>query len=110
MSYEKQALKQYLIELKAIKKMVGAEKKKTKLEEGQTDEGDLGYTYSEMEPAIRFCLKHYDKMDEIATVYRYKKSYGNINFKIVDFVWKRHVANRHKHIAPPVIKMRDKLK
>jgi NAD+ synthase len=64
------------------------------LEENQTDEKDLGYTYDEMEPAIRFCLANYDIMDKVEKT------------EIVDFVWNRHVVNKHKHVAPPAIRLR----
>jgi NAD+ synthase len=60
----------------------------------QTDEGDLGYTYDRMEPAIRFCLEHYDEMEKL-------------EFDAVTaFVWNRHRLHRHKHQAPPVISLR----
>lgn len=65
------------------------------LEENQTDENDLGYTYSEMEDAVRYCMENY----------------GNVahqgNDEVTDFIWQRHLANRHKHLAPPVIHLRQ---
>lgn len=67
------------------------------LEDGQTDEKDLGYTYDEMEPAIRFCIKNYNKMDEIA----------QSQSEIIKFVWNRHILNKHKHEAPTVVKIRS---
>lgn len=65
------------------------------LEKNQTDEGDLGYSYDEMEKSVRFCLENYDstseqKLDEITA-----------------FVWQRHKTHKHKHEAPPVIKLRS---
>jgi NAD+ synthase len=65
------------------------------LQEDQTDEADLGYTYNEMEKGIRFCLDHYETMadhdlDDVTT-----------------FVWDRHIAHKHKHEAPPVIELRS---
>ena len=65
------------------------------LVEDQTDEADLGYTYDEMEMGIRFSLNNYDDMlcqdvDEVTT-----------------FVWQRHMAHKHKHEAPVVIKLRS---
>lgn len=62
------------------------------LEDEQTDEIDLGYTYDEMEPAIRFCLANYDsirieQLDEVTS-----------------FVWRRHLANKHKHEAAVVVR------
>jgi NAD+ synthase len=65
------------------------------LEDGQTDEGDLGYSYDEMEASIRFCLEHYDSMA------------GRKLDGVTRFVWQRHLANRHKHRAPPVIPLRQ---
>lgn len=64
------------------------------LEDGQTDEADLGFTYNEMEKGIRICLKNYDEMEAM------KKD------EITTFVWNRHRAHKHKHEAPPVIKAR----
>jgi NAD+ synthase len=67
------------------------------LEDNQTDEGDLGYTYDAMEAGIRYCLQHEAEMgaaeDGVDDITR--------------FVWKRHQAHRHKHEAPPVITVRD---
>lgn len=64
------------------------------LESGQTDEGDLGYTYNTMEKGIRFCQEHYDNManEEMDEVTR--------------FVWNRHLTQKHKHEAPVVIQTR----
>lgn len=64
------------------------------LEDNQTDEQDLGHTYNDMEKGIRTCLQNYNsmplpEMDEITS-----------------FVWQRHLAHKHKHEAPPVIKTR----
>ncbi len=59
--------------------------------ENQTDEDELGYSYNEMEPAIRFILKNYDNIDETTL--------SDIEL----FVWKRHITNKHKHEAPQVI-------
>jgi len=64
------------------------------LEPGQTDEEDLGYSYNEMEPAIKFCLANYDRMDFVMWD------------EIVDFVWKRHLENKHKHEMSKVINLK----
>ena len=64
------------------------------LEEDQTDEQDLGYTYNEMEKSIRFCLKNYNSMSQ-----------QTLN-TITSFVWNRHLTQKHKHEAPPVIELR----
>jgi len=65
------------------------------LQENQTDEGDLGYSYDAMEGSIRFCLEHYHQMarqdlDEITA-----------------FVWQRHLTHKHKHEAPVVLHLRN---
>lgn len=64
------------------------------LEQGQTDEGDLGYTYDEMEPAIRYLT------GEI---------YSSIHIPedVLSFVIMRHAANRHKHEAIPVVNLEE---
>jgi len=64
------------------------------LEENQTDEGDLGFSYAQMEKGIRFCLAHPDEI----TV--------NHPDPATAFVWKRHLAHRHKHQAPVVLHLR----
>lgn len=63
--------------------------------ENQTDEKELGYTYNEMEPAIRGILANDGKPED-------PEPSG-----IVRFVWDRHLAHKHKHEAPPVIQLRD---
>ena len=62
--------------------------------EGQTDEQELGKSYTEMEPAILSLLKQYSDVDE-----------DNLN-PIERFVWGRHLAHKHKHVAPPVVALR----
>lgn len=63
--------------------------------ENQTDEDELGYTYNDMEPAIRYLMEHYDHIteSELSDIQR--------------FVWKRHLTNKHKHEAPYVVGIRD---
>jgi len=63
----------------------------------QTDEKELGYSYNDMEPHIRFMKTNYSMMNDI------KLEEGSI----ADFVWKRHLANKHKHEAPKVISLSD---
>lgn len=65
--------------------------------EDQTDEDELGYTYNEMEPAIRKIMSTYDSIDESTLS------------DIERFVWQRHLANKHKHEAPYVVSLRDEL-
>lgn len=62
------------------------------LEDGQTDEGDLGFTYNEMEPAIRFLTG--DTSQDPSAI-------------ITDFVAKRHEQNKHKHEAPYVVDLSE---
>ncbi len=64
------------------------------LEPGQTDEGDLDFTYNEMEPDIEFCLANYNLMGSI------------VKIPIMEYVWQRHITHRHKHAAPRVIKLK----
>ena len=46
-----------------------------------------------------------------AVVQRAQENYKKIDDSKIDglnaFVWKRHKAHFHKHLAPPVIKLRD---
>lgn len=58
--------------------------------QGQTDEGELGYTYNEMEGSIRKL-----KLEGQPAVSELDK-----------FVAARHRAHKHKHEAPPVVKLR----
>lgn len=61
--------------------------------EGQTDEGELGYTYNEMEPVIK--------------AFRSFKAFGRELTVLEKFVLDRHHANAHKHLAPPVFSLRE---
>jgi NAD+ synthase len=63
--------------------------------EGQTDEGELGHTYAEMEPAIIQLIGSYDPFISTPRV--------NV---LIEEVRQRHLANKHKHMAPPVINLR----
>jgi NAD+ synthase len=65
------------------------------LEDNQTDEDDLGYSYNDMEAGVRLCLEHYDNMSKLTMD------------EVTDFVWKRHLAHKHKHEASFVIKLRQ---
>lgn len=61
--------------------------------EGQTDEAELGYSYDEMEPSVRKCLKG---------------GVPDVDFTALDhFVYSRHAAHKHKHEAPPVLSLRQ---
>jgi NAD+ synthase len=63
--------------------------------ENQTDEAELGCSYDAMEPAVRFILKNYSTIDEASLS------------DMQRFVWKRHLANKHKHEAPYVVTLRN---
>lgn len=63
--------------------------------EDQTDEDELGYSYNDMEPAIRFILQNYDNISDVTLS------------GIEMFVWSRHLTNKHKHEAPPFVVLRD---
>lgn len=62
---------------------------------GQTDEKELGYSYAGMEPAIKKIQEHVKRTGHLSTFLPEKA--------IEDFVFHRHVNNKHKHEAPPVI-------
>ena len=85
--------------------------------DGQTDEDELGMTYNEMAPAIKFLLDYYEKFDGITTLGDFHKMLDatdiikdsqqlvEIDDDDIDtlwFVWKRHFVNKHKHTAPYV--------
>jgi len=63
--------------------------------ENQTDEDELGYSYDDMEPAIRHILMNYNTVDDSSLT------------EIQRFVWLRHLTNKHKHEAPYVVTLRD---
>ena len=69
------------------------------LEDGQTDEQDLGYSYNEMEPAVEFCRRNYSTLLSFGI--------GELAPEVTKFVWGRHVANKHKHEAPFVVNVRN---
>jgi len=71
------------------------------LEDGQTDEEDLGYTYNRMESGVRYCMNHSDDGEM-----EYLVKSGHVD-EVIKFVWGRHCANKHKHEAPPVISLRN---
>jgi NAD+ synthase len=65
--------------------------------DGQTDEEELGFSYNDMEPAIRKMRSATGKLEctDPLTLSTVEK-----------FVYDRHLANKHKHEAPPVIELR----
>lgn len=57
---------------------------------GHTDEGELGFTYDEMAPAILYCKQFRENDSENDPI-------PEPDFmRVVDFVWDRHRANSHK--------------
>jgi len=58
---------------------------------GQTDEQELGYSYDEMEPAIR----------------KLKGEAVEVSDEILVFVKNRYEQNKHKHEAPPVFEYKE---
>jgi len=67
--------------------------------EGQSDEEEIGYSYNEMEPAIRRLLDRTSK-----TLLEEAPESAERTFD--RFVLERHLANKHKHKAPPVLPLR----
>ena len=66
--------------------------------EGQTDESELGYTYDEMAPAIRYCMERERLgINPLTTIVKDITRFATI----VEFVWNRHLNNKHKHEAAP---------
>lgn len=68
--------------------------------ENQTDEDELGYSYDDMEPAIRHILLNYDSLNESSL------NESSLT-EIQRFVWLRHKSNKHKHEPPYVVSLRD---
>lgn len=82
-------LLEYFVEKEILDKKMIDYNPSAGLWDGQTDEKELGYTYKEMEKSIRKFLLN-------------KKAKTDVDF----FVEERHIKNKHKHEAPPVIKIR----
>jgi len=78
--------------------------------ENQSDADELGYTYDEMEPAIRYlrmeiCEGGYTNQDYIRDrgfAASHREKIGDVG----KFVSKRHLINKHKLKVPPVISLR----
>jgi len=63
--------------------------------DGQTDEDELGHTYTEMEPYV---------------LIGFKEGAGALtgfNDPLAEFVAERHFINKHKHEAPPAFDLRE---
>ena len=68
--------------------------------ENQSDEKELGYSYNEMEPAIKYLLdSSTPKPSGAVALTRFEE--------VCKFVEDRHKANSHKHEAPYVISVRN---
>lgn len=72
--------------------------------EGQTDEAELGFSYNEMEPVIQEALRWENDKQQTGM----GMSAMPRDTEIKNFVMGRHYANKHKHEAPLVIKIRKK--
>lgn len=84
----------YLVEMNYLEEDMIDRVPSAGLQEGQTDEGDLGYSYDEMEPVIRFAL------GEVVS--------GPIPcLDLLNFVNDRHDANKHKHETVPIIDLKE---
>lgn len=72
--------------------------------DGQTDETELGFTYNAMQPVIQEMLDNYseDRLSIISHIV--SKGYS---CDIAQFVVNRHFDNRHKHLAPKVLKIEN---
>jgi NAD+ synthase len=68
--------------------------------DGQTDEGELGFSYNEMQPIIKEMLSNYSEDREGLVEFVVAKGYPR---PVTEFVITRHFANRHKHLAPKVL-------
>ena len=63
------------------------------LHENQRDQDDLGYTYDEMEPSMRYIIG-FDEVDRESDIFK--------------FVAKKYEESEHKRkVAPPLIDLRD---
>jgi len=70
--------------------------------DGQTDEGELGYSYNQMEPVIKEILKY--QYDTNVDIQQHMLDHGTVLQK---FVVERHRTHKHKHLAPPTISLRN---
>lgn len=65
---------------------------------GQTDEGELGATYADMQTAIEYLV------DEDLAPF---ESVLVPDERVANMVALRHKNNKHKHMAPPIINLRE---
>jgi len=100
-------LAEYFVETGMITKEMIDYNPSAGLWSGQTDEDELGYSYAEMEPSVMKI-----RNPETGLSYQgYEIPVAGINrtplSEVDQFVLKRHIANRHKHLAPPSIPLRE---
>ena len=76
--------------------------------DGQTDEDELGMSYDEMAPAVKYLVNNYMLFNGITTRSDFDTRlgrHGNFTERekyVLFFVWDRHIKNKHKHEAPYV--------
>jgi len=100
-------LAEHFVEIGMIEKDMIDYNPSAGLWDGQTDEDELGYSYAAMEPSV---LKL--RNPETGLSYQgYEIPVAGINraplSEIDKFVLNRHLANRHKHKAPPSLNIRE---
>ena len=66
--------------------------------EGQTDEGELGHSYNEMEKSIKLLIENYFVCQAPLLALKNETN---------EFVRERHINNKHKHEAPRMINLRE---
>lgn len=71
--------------------------------DGQTDEGELGYSYNEMQPVVEYFRSGGTMQEAIEICARYSPEGVDLYHK----VYTMHAQNRHKHEAPPVLLLRQ---
>ena len=107
--YEVYALLSYLADTGILDDSMIDRTPSAGLWDGQTDEEELGMTYNQMAPAIKFLLEYYEQFDGITKL----EDFDNLldsqethihpeNRNTLWFVWQRHFVNKHKHTAPYV--------
>lgn len=96
-------LAEYFVSLGLIDKEMIDYHPSAGLWDGQTDEAELGHSYASMEPSI---LKV--RNPETGLAFKgYEPPASESTTEIDQFVLRRHFANRHKHMAPPSIPLRE---
>jgi len=72
-------------------------------DDGRTDEDQIGATYDELEWALNFCDKA-PGIEEFMAGHesRYYAPLSDRQKNVIKIYWKRHTANAHKMIMPPI--------